>query len=98
MKNIELVISEGIKTGKWIDISYKNTKDEKVRQQYGLLSGTLGIITNIILVILKLIIGFLAKKIFFEIFMKKRFAKRLIARSKILWNLFQNVKNNLLNG
>ena len=28
MKNIELVISEGIKTGKWIDISYKNTKDE----------------------------------------------------------------------
>ena len=28
MKNIELVISEGIKTGKWIDISYKNTKEE----------------------------------------------------------------------
>lgn len=28
MKNIELVISEGIKTGKWIDISYKNTKNE----------------------------------------------------------------------
>ena len=28
MKNIELVISEGIKTGKWIDISYKNAKNE----------------------------------------------------------------------
>ena len=24
MKNIELIISEGIKNGKWIDISYKN--------------------------------------------------------------------------
>ena len=28
MKNIELVLSEGIKTGKWIDISYKNSQNE----------------------------------------------------------------------
>ncbi len=28
MGNIELVISEGIRNGKWIDISYKNTKGE----------------------------------------------------------------------
>ncbi len=28
MKNIELVISESIKSGKWIDISYKNNKNE----------------------------------------------------------------------
>jgi len=28
MKNIELIISESIKSGKWIDISYKNKKNE----------------------------------------------------------------------
>ena len=28
MKNIELIISEGIKNGKWIDISYKNNQNE----------------------------------------------------------------------
>lgn len=28
MKNIELVLSEGIKKGKWIDISYKNNQNE----------------------------------------------------------------------
>ena len=28
MKNIELIISEGIKKGKWIDISYKNNQNE----------------------------------------------------------------------
>lgn len=28
MKNIELILSEGIKKGKWIDISYKNNQDE----------------------------------------------------------------------
>ena len=28
MKNIELIISEGIKNGKWIDISYKNKHNE----------------------------------------------------------------------
>ena len=29
MKDIELVISEGIKKGKWIDIAYKNSNNEK---------------------------------------------------------------------
>ena len=28
MKNIELVISEAIKNGKWMDISYKNNQNE----------------------------------------------------------------------
>lgn len=28
MKNIELIISEAVKNGKWIDISYKNNKNE----------------------------------------------------------------------
>ena len=28
MKDIELVISEGIKNGRWIDISYENSNNE----------------------------------------------------------------------
>ncbi len=28
MNNIELLISESIKNGKWLDISYKNQKNE----------------------------------------------------------------------
>ena len=36
MKNIELLISESIKTGKWLDISYKNKNNETVNLYYGL--------------------------------------------------------------
>ena len=28
MKEIEIILSEGLKKGKWIDISYKNSQNE----------------------------------------------------------------------
>lgn len=38
--------------------NYKNVTDPYVRNKYGIVSGTFGITTNIILFIIKLIIGF----------------------------------------
>ena len=38
---------------------YENTKDAKVRQSYGRLSGTVGILCNVILFAVKLLAGFL---------------------------------------
>ena len=42
---------------------YKNISDRKVRSQYGLLAGVFGIITNLILCIAKVIIGFIANSV-----------------------------------
>lgn len=43
--------------------NYKNVTDPYVRNKYGIVSGTFGITTNIILFIIKLIIGFLSKSV-----------------------------------
>ena len=42
---------------------YKNVENEKVRENYGTLSGVFGIITNLILVVIKVIIGLLSASI-----------------------------------
>ena len=43
--------------------NYENIGDKYVREKYGVLSGALGIICNLILFILKLIIGLLMNSI-----------------------------------
>lgn len=42
---------------------YKNTDDEVVRRKYGIVSGIFGIVTNVLLFIIKLILGFFVNSI-----------------------------------
>lgn len=48
---------------KWFIKDYDNVDDKKVRESYGILSGALGVICNLILFILKLSIGVFANSI-----------------------------------
>ncbi len=42
---------------------YKNTEETNVRNKYGIVSGTFGIITNLLLFVIKILIGFFANSI-----------------------------------
>lgn len=59
---IDLEIEMGVLLRTFIK-DYKNTDDTKVREAYGKLSGTVGIVTNLILFLGKLFIGTMAGSI-----------------------------------
>lgn len=48
---------------KWFIKDYKDVKNPKVREKYGLLAGIVGILSNIILSILKLVIGLIVNSV-----------------------------------